>query len=163
MVGQILPYPITQCNTLKSPRQTYVFLFLLMLQIPRILTSHLCIATRESYVRMPATAFAGGQKMKDYPRHVLPSTIQRWVTSRNMRWRKWHMGHLRLVALRSSFAKSRSSQLPIFGCFAGHPTKTTPESATSPEVSSVCSHSISIDAPESNLDPERSTAKEFNE
>jgi hypothetical protein len=69
-----------------------------------------------------------------------------------------HMGHLRLVAFRSSFAKLRSSQLLIFGCFAGHPTKTMPESATSPEVSSVCSHSIllsSIDAPESNLDPER--------
>jgi hypothetical protein len=42
--------------------------------------------------------------------------------------------------------------------FAGHPAYATPESATSPEVKRVCSQSIllsSMEAPESNLDPDR--------
>ena len=70
----------------------------------------------------------------------------------------WHIGHTSPMS-----SGSFSSHGPS-NCFAGHPEYTAPESATSPEVSKVCSHNMllsSIEAPDSRREPVRIAHLEF--
>lgn len=68
--------------------------------------------------------------------------------------------HLMITILRQARRKVFVLRLlvELDSCFAGHPEYTVPESATSPEASSVCSHNIllsSMEAPESSREPGR--------